>query len=441
MSYSQRRKAEKSDKEDVISGLPRNIIDSILDGMPVRDAARTSILSTKWRYTWKSHTNLVLDKQFYDDKFKTSNMLAATRRSYKFVCLINEILQLRRGPILKFSLYIPILHYPNQRRCIDNCIVLLSWNGIKQLTLENEDDVPYELPPHLFSCLKLTHLRLCYCVFKSPRPTVVFGHLISLYLNRIIFSDNRPFGKVVVSAPLLQFLALETCNGIGNVNMQTPKLEVLHVLDSLEVESICLKRIPNLTVIRIELCKELESRLGLGSIDMTNIFGDLPKIQKLTFDAFFVKFLAAGMVLRRFPIMFNQLKHIQLHNLGFNDVDQISCLLCFIRSSPNLQILEILRGVAVTVKTDDLGLVFDYLTAPDCMDKTLDQLRTVRIGLSKNLSGELLFIKLLLARSPSLEKMIIEVTGKLDANDKFKITRELMCFSRASSRAEMMWVD
>ncbi|XP_058183590.1 uncharacterized protein LOC131301366 isoform X3 [Rhododendron vialii] len=34
--------------KDIISDLPRNIIESILQRMPVRDAARTSILSSKW---------------------------------------------------------------------------------------------------------------------------------------------------------------------------------------------------------------------------------------------------------------------------------------------------------------------------------------------------------------------------------------------------------
>ncbi|XP_058183591.1 F-box/FBD/LRR-repeat protein At1g13570-like [Rhododendron vialii] len=37
------------ERKDIISDLPRNIVESILERMPVRDAARTSILSSKWR--------------------------------------------------------------------------------------------------------------------------------------------------------------------------------------------------------------------------------------------------------------------------------------------------------------------------------------------------------------------------------------------------------
>ncbi|WMV53802.1 hypothetical protein MTR67_047187 [Solanum verrucosum] len=50
------------DNEDRISYLPRNIIDHIFELLPVEDAARTSILSTKWRYIWATVPNLVLDK-------------------------------------------------------------------------------------------------------------------------------------------------------------------------------------------------------------------------------------------------------------------------------------------------------------------------------------------------------------------------------------------
>ncbi|KAL0314754.1 UNVERIFIED_CONTAM: F-box/FBD/LRR-repeat protein [Sesamum angustifolium] len=48
---------------DRISNLPGHIIDKILSHLSLRDAVRTSILSTKWRYKWVTLPYLVFDNQ------------------------------------------------------------------------------------------------------------------------------------------------------------------------------------------------------------------------------------------------------------------------------------------------------------------------------------------------------------------------------------------
>ncbi|KAJ0823230.1 putative F-box domain, leucine-rich repeat domain superfamily, F-box-like domain superfamily [Helianthus annuus] len=48
---------------DIISTLPQNIIEDILTRMPIRDALRTSVLSMRWRYTWRGMPKLT----FTDD--------------------------------------------------------------------------------------------------------------------------------------------------------------------------------------------------------------------------------------------------------------------------------------------------------------------------------------------------------------------------------------
>ncbi|KAM3357956.1 hypothetical protein P3S68_020887 [Capsicum galapagoense] len=50
--------------EDRISELPANVIDRILELLPVKDAAKTSILSKNWRYNWAMLSNLQLDEAF-----------------------------------------------------------------------------------------------------------------------------------------------------------------------------------------------------------------------------------------------------------------------------------------------------------------------------------------------------------------------------------------
>ncbi|GKE98087.1 F-box/FBD/LRR-repeat protein-like protein [Tanacetum coccineum] len=90
----------------------------------------------------------------------------------------------------------------------------------------------------------------------------------------------------------------------------------------------------------------------------------------------------------------------------------------------------------------DAGPVSNYLESPYCLDQTLNKLKTVK---TKNIEGsrpELLFIKLLLAHSPSLEKFTIQIWGTSDGNKRFNNDKDVMhSFPRASQKAEMIYVD
>lgn len=49
---------------DSISNLPSSVIEHILSYLPMRDAAKTSILCKEWRYKWLSVSHLVFDQDF-----------------------------------------------------------------------------------------------------------------------------------------------------------------------------------------------------------------------------------------------------------------------------------------------------------------------------------------------------------------------------------------
>lgn len=82
--------------EDIISVLPSNVIDHILEHLMVHEAARTSILSKDWRYIWAKLPNLVLDKQFC--------MKLAKKSHNVFKETIDMILLQHIGDIVKFYL-------------------------------------------------------------------------------------------------------------------------------------------------------------------------------------------------------------------------------------------------------------------------------------------------------------------------------------------------
>ncbi|KAL7219810.1 hypothetical protein ACSBR2_012803 [Camellia fascicularis] len=89
-------------RKDQISELPRNIIEGILEQMSIRDAARSSILSTKWRSIWITISQLKLGNQFFKDTLKIKPIV-----KHELVSVVEKILLLHDGPIPMFLFCIP----------------------------------------------------------------------------------------------------------------------------------------------------------------------------------------------------------------------------------------------------------------------------------------------------------------------------------------------
>ncbi|OIS97271.1 f-boxfbd/lrr-repeat protein, partial [Nicotiana attenuata] len=204
-----------------ISGLAGNVIDHILELLPVQDAARTSILSRNWRYIWSTLPNLVLDYDFYHKLIEESES--------KFKLAVDEILLLHMGNIVKFILDTRGAHLSSCAD-IDRWVLFVTRNGVKKLTLRFSNLDTYSLPPSIFKCSTLTHLELTNCVFKPPSSFLGFPNLISLVLQRTTFVPTTSF--CVIKVPLLEDLSLNMCHGTQYLNIISPSLKSLNVRDS-----------------------------------------------------------------------------------------------------------------------------------------------------------------------------------------------------------------
>ncbi|KAF7123086.1 hypothetical protein RHSIM_Rhsim12G0067300 [Rhododendron simsii] len=99
-----------SSTSDIVSDLPDNILEKILVLMPIRDAVRTSVLSKKWRYTWRTIPELVFDDKSLVDPypilFRQGFPPVHLPTKDRFLASIYHILLFHRGAILKFILSI-----------------------------------------------------------------------------------------------------------------------------------------------------------------------------------------------------------------------------------------------------------------------------------------------------------------------------------------------
>ncbi|GJT54199.1 F-box/FBD/LRR-repeat protein-like protein [Tanacetum coccineum] len=163
---------------DRISNLPPPIIESILCLVPIKEAARTSILSNEWRYRWTKIPKLVFKEDMFEvhtfraelpimeGSFDELNQRKWMTKRCKLFYAIYQVLLKHAGPVHEFSLSMGA-----DVACveIDHIIFhLLSKNTLKKLTL----DIPwdYRLPLSVFSLHHLTDLHLNSCELHHQPP-------------------------------------------------------------------------------------------------------------------------------------------------------------------------------------------------------------------------------------------------------------------------------
>lgn len=199
-------KAQRSSL-DIISILPGNIIETILCLLPIKEAARTSIISRDWRYKWTKIPKLVFNSWTVPDRTYgiTSASEYANRIRSKLFYVIHQVLLLRQGPIHEFTLYMS-----HARDCfeIDQLILHLSRNHtVKKLTLDFDDVSLYKLPLCAFSLHELTDLSLGYIDLDHQPIFSGFGSLKTLCLNNVKIS-TKPLLHLLSNCPSLMRLTL-----------------------------------------------------------------------------------------------------------------------------------------------------------------------------------------------------------------------------------------
>ncbi|KAL7616946.1 hypothetical protein Lser_V15G03065 [Lactuca serriola] len=408
--------------EDRISNLPEHLIDSILERVPFEDAVKTSIISKKWRYKWTSMKVLTFDNHF---NAKIAKNGAIDYNEY--INTINQVLNLHKGPISKFVIHIPPMLLDSFEE-IDEWMMLLSRNNVTKLVLYNSNR-RYELPSHVFSCLGLTELILENCFFSPPLQFEGFHNLEELFLLHIDFGKSLSGNQM----NLLHFLE---CTNVHNFNIKATKMKSLILVTCPDANLLQLLENPSIVVFGVSF-RTFEDFDRVEMINSISFLSSLTRIEDFLIEGNFLKFLSAEVIPKWFPLSMNSLKRLVLQDFEVGDLDQLYVALCLLRNSPNLDTLR----VHFEEPRDFVFLALDHLEYPNCLDYTLKQLRTVEITCLEGLKVEVLFIKLLLAHSPNLEKISIKPIRGLNIRRRFAIAKKVMRFPRASPKAEMIYLN
>nr|GMC47984.1 F-box/FBD/LRR-repeat protein At1g13570-like [Ipomoea batatas] len=187
MAQCRRLKTAPDARRDLISALPVEVKDRILECLPTLDAARAALLSKSWNDVWLQHGRLAFDWDFLLTVPKCRDNYGRT-----LVNIINNILFSRAWPVKKFTLQISYDDPQPPQSDIDRWCLFLSRNGAEELNirLDNSDDwgPDYQLPFYLLSCRTIKELIVRGPSIDLPvNACGIFSNVTSLAFYHVEF--------------------------------------------------------------------------------------------------------------------------------------------------------------------------------------------------------------------------------------------------------------
>ncbi|KAJ3672263.1 hypothetical protein LUZ60_006984 [Juncus effusus] len=401
MASSKLRKAKNDSfiETDMLSNLPENVKEKILTYLPIKEAGRTSILFTKWRYTWASIPELVL---------------SCTETPSNLVAFVDAIFVLHRGPIRKFDLH-SRRGYPE---AFGRWIVNMSRNGIREFVLYLCHD-RYVLHSAFFSCDELNCVNLGYCSFKLPSRFKGFELLHTLKLKKVAVSDDD-LEKLISSCPLLTKLKLVALSGCVVLNIHAPNLLSLKLFTEFLNLQIYAPKLLSLSVEMIFTHESVQLRESL--------FGNLPNLETIVMRKHFFK---------KFPLIFNRLKNLAI-NLDFGEEKEAAFVLALFQGATHLQSLTI----GAFLCDQDTLPISNFWEKAEGREGLFKQLQTVDIvdwRVENSAVDSLLsFVKFILNSASQLETMMITESQENKADERMML-KQLLQLERASPKAKIIF--
>ncbi|KAF3613592.1 putative F-box/FBD/LRR-repeat protein-like [Capsicum annuum] len=237
--------------------------------------------------------------------------------------------------------------------------------------------------------------------------------------------------------PITKFILSIADIILNHIQINEPKLKSFDFTGN--VDLISLKKVP--VLVKLSLADTVEPSWKAGQPDLSKYFESFPTLELLHLNFHSVQFLSAGSVdiAAKLSAPLNCLKSLCLSDICLDESVELSVVLCLIRSSPYLQDIQIkfdysaLDKLVVPVSGD----VVNEIPA-SFMGVTLNHLRSVKLEGISGTETEIEFIKLLLAKSSMLVRMLIQPKIENEtAETRLKVLAEITKFPRASTKAEV----
>ncbi|CAN1171290.1 F-box/FBD/LRR-repeat protein At1g13570 [Linum perenne] len=405
-------------RTDRISNVPDDVREQILMFLPLKDAAKSSILSTKWRNMWTNLPTIVIDESFGDEiaarGIKDKRKEVVGKLVMFEVC---RVLMLHHGQLKDFS--ISLHKWGNQ---VDQILRFLPFGTLERLTIVNGGYC--KLSKQLLSSFsQLKVLCLSYCTFTfSPVLFEGFDALTVLELRKVLFEETKP--DIRFRCPLLTTLILDSYEGhLENIiTKEAPKLSCFYVVGSFT----SLRWSSNASLKNVTIHQNQTSSLFIS-------------VKEIHFNA--VESLSLGNIWKFMTPLkpWVKLRQLSLDEVHLSTPSRVSYVVGMIMNCPNLQRLAIRMALKsglthVDENSDDEAELKDV--ASEYEDSRM--LRKVELKRMRGTDHEITLISWLLINSPELDKMEIELSSALTDSEKLKVVIKLTGFQRTSSTAQIV---
>ncbi|KAL6652721.1 hypothetical protein ACP70R_011646 [Stipagrostis hirtigluma subsp. patula] len=345
---------------DRLSALPDALLHEIMSLLKARQVVQTSVLSTRWRYLWRSVPCLDVDL----DEFKTPGAIrdSTVRKAEweKFEDFADNLLirhdvgvarldafRLRvsrsngRGEhatrllrhAIKYGAQEPGIHRHGPRSSSSS-----SWR-LRRLHLSNVN-LDHRFAKHVTSgCHSLEDLDLtgCTCAMRE----IASGSLKNLVLKNC--DCARLFD---IASPMLKSLVIDGCknNGYGRLAIMAPDLAVLFMAFAASqfARPVLLNEMPSLAKAQVHL-KDIAEHTPLYK-DQYKLLDSVSNVTNLELLGFINVTVLSNrhQVLGKEPVMFPQFKNLRTLLLSNCDLrDRFKTLTHFLRNSPKLEQLTL----------------------------------------------------------------------------------------------------
>ncbi|XP_021755109.1 F-box/FBD/LRR-repeat protein At1g13570-like [Chenopodium quinoa] len=405
---------------DRISSLPWEVLDIILGKLSLKDAARTCVLASEWRYKWLSLSKFVLDADYLPTVFSMTYL-----RWDKVANIVNRYLLNHDGAIKTFVLKTNCrAHYPD----LYQWILYLSRQDVEIMSLEERDYNMSVVPSYLFLFDKLQSLNLQMCALKIPSSFRRFSFLHELSLRNVSISDYD-LHHLILACPLLEKLVVLEISVSMHLKFYSPRLLELQI--DIGMEDIVIGDPAHLDSVCI-LDNPVRRGMNYNWRSVIRCFSRLVVLQNLVLCGAFIEILAADSAFENFPLRNNTLSFLSLSDVNCENIGVFRVCLSLLRSCPNIKKFEFVideakglrqitqflkqnKGVVSFPALDSIAVTCPYETGMGC---------TVN------------FIEFLCAHSPNLRSL--SIAGWPDMK-KSQVSRMLKRFKNVCPRAEVIY--
>ncbi|XP_010442411.1 PREDICTED: F-box/FBD/LRR-repeat protein At1g51370-like isoform X2 [Camelina sativa] len=420
-------KVSHKEEEDRISQLPEHLISEILDHLSTKDAVRTSVLSTRWRYLWQSVPGLDLSSYEFS-KFDA------------FVSFVERFFNSHRESWIR---KLRLSYCSLGRSYLESWIDAVTTRRIQHLKIDY-DGYDKKIPLSLYTCETLVHLRLCYVTMCSAKfvslPCLKFMHL-----ENNEYPNETTLQKLISGSPALEHLTITRAPIYDDANVVQVRSHTLKtayicefaevVIDAPLLQSLkaTVSSTTNFHIVNLGSSAKLDfdlSYMRCSSSMIHDILTYIPLVRELVISNGIRKeifqYSKSG------PLL--QFRDLSRLNVEFSKFD-LETLPTLLESCPKLEslVMKLVRDESMRGKKKTEPKVMFSTTVPQCLVSSLKFVEWRR-----SIAGyerELELVRYFLKNSKILEKFRVDTyyAGKA----KCAFLQELLTMPRCSSVCEL----